>query len=643
MKPKRLDLRTLLAGAVLILAVLACDLPIPSLPAPYDVYVAATGNDSNDCRSVARACRTVLAAVGKAVNGSNIIVGAGTFSGSFVIDKIVTVQGAGLTRTILTRPDNTGPVVAIAEYMIATLTDMTIRGGYQDVELRGSHSQLIANNIALSTCQMGISNSAGGRVQLNNVTISACSFGIENNGVLVANTLTIQSMTQVALANNGGVATLDTVTMQQNGSTTSDPQASAAIINSVLGSRSGRITMTRGTIANNAQSGIFNSGGTLEISNSSIASNRGVGIGNSSGSLTLADSVVRANGQAGVANGVLGAATLDISRSAIIQNAQQGLNIYNGSATITNSTFSGNRLVGIAISVGSLDLSYSTVASNPGIGLSKGSDSTITLRNSIVALNATAPNCQVYGSGITFGGPNLACDETLTAARLRLGALGPAAGTYVVPLQAGSPAIDAATGTCPANDQRSYVRPAGAACDLGAFEFGAGLHLEAATPGIEAATETLPVLQIITDTPSATETPTAPAAPLTVFNKNANCRRGPGLVYDVVTSFVQGQQVQADGRSDDQTWLYVLVPNTIAHCWVGISTVDTNIDLGALPVIPTPPTPTVTPKPGGSIDFDKDGYPADKDCNDKDAKIHPGAAETAADGVDSNCNGDDNK
>ena len=38
------------------------------------------------------------------------------------------------------------------------------------------------------------------------------------------------------------------------------------------------------------------------------------------------------------------------------------------------------------------------------------------------------------------------------------------------------------------------------------------------------------------------------------------------------------------------------------------------------------------------VDYDKDGYTADKDCNDRNAKIHPGATEMC-DGVDNNCNG----
>ena len=41
-------------------------------------------------------------------------------------------------------------------------------------------------------------------------------------------------------------------------------------------------------------------------------------------------------------------------------------------------------------------------------------------------------------------------------------------------------------------------------------------------------------------------------------------------------------------------------------------------------------------------DVDGDGYAAEEDdCNDEDASSHPGAEETAGDGIDSNCNGED--
>ncbi len=56
---------------------------------------------------------------------------------------------------------------------------------------------------------------------------------------------------------------------------------------------------------------------------------------------------------------------------------------------------------------------------------------------------------------------------------------------------------------------------------------------------------------------------------------------------------------------------------------------------------PTSPPPKPTTDPN-DIDDDGDGQSEnDGDCDDKNDKVYKGAPETAKDGVDSNCNGDD--
>ncbi len=134
------------------------------------------------------------------------------------------------------------------------------------------------------------------------------------------------------------------------------------------------------------------------------------------------------------------------------------------------------------------------------------------LQNTLVASNNGADNC--YGTNLFDGGHDLgygdgSCPGS-TATDPKLGALQDNGGpTETMALGAGSAAIDAvpATGAdCPATDQRGALRPAGSACDIGAYEL--------ATP------------TATTDSPGATSGASATLAG-TAFNPDV----APGTAY----------------------------------------------------------------------------------------------------------------
>jgi hypothetical protein len=584
--------------AVLLLSIFACDLP--TLTPPYDVYVATAGNDSNDCRSATHACRTVQAALDKSVTGSNIIIGAGTFTAGLSLRKIVTIRGAGQTRTIINALNNTTPIIDIQNYITTTLNDLTLAHGGIAIMLRGRNASITANNLTITSSEYGIENSVGGRITLTNTTITGSTrIGIENYGTLQATGLTMRSNAISAILNHG-VADLTNATFQQNGDAIilgSDPgrtprlTATNATITANTGyaisNQGGTVTITTGTISNNGF-GVYNyddpTPGTVTMTNATISNNRSGGFYNRA-TLVLQNVVISANTGPGIDTY---AGSVQVTNAAIIRGGDAGLDVHGGIATATNLTVSGNHRIGVELMAGSLDLSYSTVAFNNLLGLYENTGVMLTVQNSIVELN-TPQNCSLSGTH-TFTGPNILCDDTVTATSLHLGALTPAAGTSILPLLARSPAIDAASGACPATDQRGYARPYGSACDLGAFEFGSSMAIVAGTPGT--GTPTSQVLEIVTPTGTATPTPTAPAAPQAKITKNAFCRKGPGTAYFDVTSLAAGTQVQVEGRTDSALrWWWVLIPGGSDHCWVSDSNLELSGPADQLPVQAAPPLP----------------------------------------------------
>lgn len=98
-------------------------------------------------------------------------------------------------------------------------------------------------------------------------------------------------------------------------------------------------------------------------------------------------------------------------------------------------------------------------------------------------------------------------------------------------------------------------------------------------------TPTLPVTATVTLTPVPAVT-----EPTGEFTQNANCRKGPGTAYSVVTSLLQGQTVLIDGRNEGSTWWWIVLPSG-GHCWVSGVTVDVAGPVDDVPVVPAAPPP----------------------------------------------------
>jgi CSLREA domain-containing protein len=267
----------------------------------------------------------------------------------------------------------------------------------------------------------------------------------------------------------------------------------------------------------------------------------GVFINTSSGtaSMTIRDSVIRQNmgtnggGISSTPAGAIGFVTtaLTVENSFIADNTAVGsapqtgngggILALDGSLTVINSTISGNMAagtggalalsgVGGGIVVGSQVLpNNATLVANTIVGntavtgasglanVNVGAGSTVTVKNNLLADNVGA-NCLNNGGVISSLGYNLDSGATcapffdqatdLTETNPMLGPLTADGDTYVHPLMAGSPAIDAGSCADAADnpilfDQRGVSRPQGATCDIGAYEFAPiyGLDLSAIT------------------------------------------------------------------------------------------------------------------------------------------------------------------
>jgi predicted outer membrane repeat protein len=226
-------------------------------------------------------------------------------------------------------------------------------------------------------------------------------------------------------------------------------------------------------------------GNTLTLQNCTITANSASGNGggiSAAGALTLSGSTVSAN-TAGPFGGGIAANVVTLTNSTITNNSATnsgGGIVFNTAATLVNVTVSGNAAGssgGGLLALGTAQIANSIIANSSGgdCAVSGGS----------VAANSSLVEDGSCGVSAGSGG-NLNGDPALGPLADN-GCVFPGSGGCVqtMALLGGSPAIDAGNSTtCTASpvnglDQRGFVRPA--ACDIGAYEFGAGAPVVAPT------------------------------------------------------------------------------------------------------------------------------------------------------------------
>jgi hypothetical protein len=565
------------------------------------LYVSTSGSYDNDCLSEATACPTLHAAIRLSTPGSTIHIGPGEFSTDATGPSVyhdLTFLGAGIDATVISSP---GDVLTLSRGRYA-FRDLTISGTSGEhlrngLDLRDG-SVVTLENVRIR--RKGTAIRLGAGTQL----VSPGGLMIEGNlrGIGVADGSDLRLTAPVftgngsALSVHGAAEVVDAV-FDANGEVGAGTGAATATI---FAGDMARLTLRGGRISNSRGYGIINTGSTL-LDGVLVNNNAGIAVWHQQGDLEVRATVVRDNSVYGIAvggrSGVPSIGTVDVHETAVVRNRSAGIRIDGGRVHLQNVTVSGNVETssgggGIWMTAGEMFLLDSTVAFNSGRGIeatrsTDGPPTIITARRSVVGLNSGV-ECFLSGPvSASYGTSRHMCVEA-GADSLRLGPLAEEAGTLVHPLLPGSPLIDAAgaSPSCAAVDQRGFARPSGITCDDGAYEAGAtsAMAVVIATPQ---ATPTPGIVPL----PSAT--PTA-GPPVFTFVQNANCRRGPGTLYSVVTSLVQGAAAQALARNDLSSWYRVAVPGTQVTCWVAGSTGEASGGFEGLPVeagLPLPGSP----------------------------------------------------
>jgi len=431
-------------------------------PAATTWYVDATsGDNGNNCLSLATACLTISAAVDKAADGDIIQIAAGTYNEHDIeIFKQLTLNGAGIDSTIID----------------AGAAGRVFRTG----------STVVISGLRMQNGQTG----------------SGDLFTEGGGGVLTSGSLTLQNVALVdnhAIGLGGAIFNIGTLVLENTQVLSNTAEGDGGGIYNYI---AGVITVTQSTLAYNTATGfygggIYAGGLALRVEDSTVADNSAGSFG---GGITV------------IMNGptVLDGVTLSGNQAA----SGAGLFSQQGTITATNTTVSGNNASnnygGIYVSGAevSLFLQNSTLAYNTRTntagngfnGLMTGSDAVASLVNTILAYNQEN-NCSSFSPPTSLG-HNLADDFTcgLTQSGDQpgvdplLGTLadngGPSTGFGVSTqpngsgqavqthaLLAGSPATDAGDDAqCPLTDARGIARPydgdgdAVAVCDIGAVE-----------------------------------------------------------------------------------------------------------------------------------------------------------------------------
>jgi len=415
----------------------------------------------------------LLLLAASATQAANIIVDAG---GTCTLADAITAAN--------TDTATGGCAAGSGDDTITLQTDVTLSAALPTITstviIKGGYHFISGNNDANVGTVLRVTNS--GNLTLNQVIVTrgynsttGCGGGIYNNGGTLTLSRSAVSRNSVfsssSSSRGGGICSYSgTITLTDSTVSGNSVDSSSFSYNSYSEGggiySGGTITLTNSTV----------SGNSVDSSSSYTSSSRGGGICSYSGTVTLTNSTVSGN-----------SATSYYSKTSYSEGG--GILSYNGTIRLTSSTVSRNSAASF----------YSYFSSDGGGGGIRNHADGIILRSSIISGNTASSGNEIMGavtaacynlfghdgesssqafSGFTPGSSDVTATSDGTKPTALAAILSPLANnggpTQTHALPEGSPAIDLDT-TCSAGlttDQRGYIRPVGAGCDAGSFEYG---------------------------------------------------------------------------------------------------------------------------------------------------------------------------
>jgi hypothetical protein len=449
--------------------------------------------------------------------------------------------------------------------------------------LAGAADLTISNTVISTNSASGIEVYESSNLDLTGLTVNNNS----RNGILLASSTTFVRDSDIFANAQSGIF-LSGGSLRMENSSIRDHSGRALQVSATASANLFEVSITNNGSSAEWVPTIWNAG-RMGIQRSNVDGNHQIAIYNTAAShVIITDSSFSNNESEDGSLLILPGAQATLTRVLVADNrtgSSAALYDIGGELTATNITVSNNSGVGLR-SRAPFSISYATIAENGGLGtVFEGTGGE--LDNTIIAGNSGG-DCNHPSLDMLLSGTNIDTDSscgfsaTYASAALLLGPLSDNDGfTRTHALAEASPAVDAASASCPSSDQRSFARPASAAdCDVGAYEISNSII--AIAPIVLEESERIEILPLDTDDD-----------PIAIALRNAACREGADALFEIIDFLFEGQTARLVGQILEGAWFKVELDGDQERCWIFSENLDLLGSLENLPFLNPPELPSI--------------------------------------------------